>query len=554
MTDSYFKEYLLAIKNKEIIVCNKIIKMLLIYKPYFTNTNTDNGCFNKLKSDRAIQFIESFCRHSKGAGFAGELIKLELWQKVVLELIFGIVDKDTGYRIVREVFLVVGRKNGKSTFASAISLYMLVMDKELSSDIYCVATKLSQAKIIYNECYKMAKQDDTLVDSLILNRDIIHRPDTFGTLQALASDATTLDGLNPHLVNLDEVHAMKSRDIYDIMISAFGSRTQQLLLMITTAGVIRDSIYDDLYDRSEKILDGYDDKSFIPIIFELDDIQELSDINMMIKANPSIGVSKSYEYMEQQIKAAIASPADKVNFLTKHCNIRQNGSSKWLNYKDINQCSIDSFKELNLKGHAAVAGVDLAMTTDLTSASILIPHEDGSIYCIQQNWIPYRKMSEAIVNHQNKDKAPYHIWSKYDYIRSSGTNNVDYTDIREWFLEITTELDLTLLSIGFDNWNAKEFCADMESYGFNMDKVIQGAKTMSEPMKKLELDIINNNFKYDNECLKMALINCSVDSDVNGNIRPSKAKSNKKIDPAVATINAYVRLVEHKEEIDYINN
>ncbi len=537
------------IESGEILVGEKIKRTLEMHSEYFEHGNKVYE-FDKEKSDRVIKFVQTFIKHSIGE-LSGKPFKLELWQKVIVELSFGIVHKETRMRMMRQVFVVVGRKNGKSTFMAGLCLYMLIADKEGAPEIYCAATKKDQAKIIFEECHRMIKQDAVLSKITKKRQGDISHLKYYGIIKPVASDGGTLDGLNPHFIVLDEIHAHKSREVYDVMLSAMGSRPQQLMFMITTAGFVRDSIYDDLASYASDIHGGIiKDKSFISFIYDIDDESEFNDMKMLEKANPNMGISKNVEAFDRDMQAAIVSIKDKLNFLTKTCNLPQNSVNTWLMFEDVTKCYINKIDDSIIMNKSVFIGVDLSRTTDLTAVSVLFKHE-GKIHCISQGFIPKQTAAKA----QKRDKAPYLVWAEEGKVTISGGTSVDYDDIIVWILKLKAQYKLNILSLGYDRWSAVEFAKKAEHENMRPEEVRQGAKTMSEPMKELERNILAGDFVYDSNLLKMGLLNTSIDIDANENIRPVKGKGDlKRIDPCVATIIAYTVYLDNAEQLTYVEN
>ena len=283
---NYIKEYLKKINSGEIIVGKKILKI-------YTRLNEESQnkdlpfYFDESKGERPIEFIEKFCKQAEGE--IGKPIKLELFQKAYIQALFGFLWKDTKKRRFNETLFLVGRKNGKTTMLSAIALYMMIADGEGSAECYSVATKKDQASKSFRSACAMRSQSPEIRAIVNKRRTDMYMPSTFSSFEPLSSDSNTLDGLNAHLVIIDELHAIKDRNLYEVMKQSTSSRRQPLVVMITTAGTIRECIFDDIYTYANNILDGtIKNDSFLPVLYELDNVTEWQDIKCWVKANPRI--------------------------------------------------------------------------------------------------------------------------------------------------------------------------------------------------------------------------------------------------------------------------
>lgn len=538
----YLQEYHRKISTGEIVVGSKIKK---IYNQLMREMNDDSLLFyfDEDKASKPILFIEKFCKQS--TGIAGEPLHLELFQKAAIEAMFGFVYRDTGYRRFQEVLFLVSRKNGKTTLLAAIAMYMLIADKEASAECYSVATKLDQAKKSFKEIVAMRKYSESIQSVTKKRRSDIYVPSTLSSFEPLASDSKTLDGLNTHLVIIDELHAIRDRELYEVMRQSMSSRRQPMLVMITTAGTVRESIFDDIYQYAMKVLDGMvKDETFLPIMYELDSREEWLDPNMWIKANPGLNKIKSLKYMTDMASRAKEDPMSLNGILVKDFNIRGTSTEAWLPYEVVNNEL--TFDIQDLKNSYAVGGVDLSSTTDLTCATLMVIKK-GVKYVVQQYFMP----SDLVDKRVHEDKIPYDKWG--EWITFCEGQRVNYSDVTKWFIKMRDEFNIYPLWIGYDRWNAQYWVEEMMHHGFVLEQVIQGAITMSSPMKELEADLREKRVNYNNSLiLKWCLTNTVIKSDDNQNIRPVKSKSDKqRIDGTVSLIDAYVVYLRHYE--DYSN-
>ena len=514
---------------------------------------TDSPYFyDPRRANHIIEFFENYLHHSKGK-CGGQLVKLELWEKAMLATAYGFVDIE-GYRQYRETLLIVGKKNGKSLLASGVGLYMLHADGEPGPEIYAVATKRDQAKIIWQEAKRMVRKSPSLAKR---TRSLVAELDSDwndGVFKPLASDSDTLDGLNIHCALMDEIHQWKNgRALFDIIADGVIAREQPMIFETSTAGTIREDIYDDKYEEAERIINGYDDpdgyhdEHFLPLIYELDSRNEWTDPNAWIKANPGLGPIKSKKALADKVEKAKANPALVRNLVCKEFNIRETSSEAWLNFEELD--NRETFDLQKLKPRYGIGGADLSSTTDLTAAKVIfrVP-DDPKLYVLSMYWIAEDLLEKRV----KEDQIPYDKWHERGLIRLCPGNSVHAKYVKEWFVEVQEKLDVYIPWIGYDSWSAKYWVEDMADYfGKNaMIPVIQGKKTLSDPMKRLHNDlcsklVIYNNNPIDNWCLA----NTAYDEDKNGNIQPHKtSKPTRRIDGTAALLDAYTVYLDKRDE------
>lgn len=540
---NYIQTYYNLIVGGQVIVSKKVRKQFDRLIEDINNPGKYH--FDIDKATRPIEFVEKFCKHSKGQ-WAGKPVILDLWQKAIIQAIFGFVD-NKGIRKYREALIIVARKNGKSTLLSAIALYMLFADHEGGAQVCCVASKKDQAKIVFTEAKNMVTQSPWLSQLIKKRKSDLYVPLTFSTFEPLASDSNTLDGLNMHCGIIDELHSLKDRNIYDVSKQSMGARTQPLLLIISTAGFVRENIYDNRYEYADKVLNGMiEDERFISFIYELDERNEWTKKKSWMKANPGLGTIKSMEYMKAQVKQATDDKSYLPTVLTKDFNIRETGVGSWLTFEAIN--NTETFDMNMFKECYGIGGVDLSSVGDLTCASVLV-RKNSKWYLLQKYWIPLEKAEQK----EREDKVPYTIWKEKGYVDFCLGNKINYTDVTNWFVELREKYGIYTLWVGFDKWNAQYWQEEMKQNNFQLEEVIQGALTMSSPMKLLASDLESKVINYNNNpVLKWCLTNTQIEVDKNDNIRPVKGKNVKqRIDGTVSLIDAYVVLQRHYE--DYIN-
>ena len=508
--------------------------------------------YSPKRGNHILEFAENFCRHSKGK-CGGKRVKLELWEKAHLATVFGFIDIE-GNRKYRESILIVGKKNGKSLLASIVGLYMLTADGEMGPEVYAVATKKDQSKIIWLESKRMVRKSPALskrVRSLVAELESDFND---GVFKPLASDSDTLDGLNIHCVLMDEIHQWKQgKALYDIMADGVSAREQPLVYITSTAGTIREDIYDQKYDEAEMVINGYDDpegykdEHLIAFIYEINNRKEWTDESCWEKANPGLGTIKNKQTLKDKVEKAKKNPLLVKNLLCKEFNIRETSSEAWLTFEQAN--NTETFSVEDLKPRYGVGGVDLSSTTDLTAAKVLfkIP-ESEKIYTLSMYWIPEDLVEKRIT----EDKIPYDIRIEKGYVRTCKGNKISYKDVKAWYVEIQEKYDIYINMIGYDSWSAAYFVEDMQEYFGKtaMIPIIQGKKTLSQPMKNLGADLENNLIVYNNNPVdKWCLCNTAVDIDRNDNIQPIKtSKPRRRIDGTAALLDAYVVLQNNYNE------
>lgn len=502
MTSGYITEYNEAIRTKKVRVGKWIKK---IYSLICEKIESNEYFFDAEKAEKAIEYIENFCHHSKGRN---DLITLELWQKAAVSAMFGIVDEN-GVRIFREVFIVIARKNGKSLFASAIISYMAYIEDEYGQEIYCLAPKLEQANLVYDGFYQMIQLEPELAELARKRRSDIYISESNTVIKPIAFNAKKSDGFNPQLVVCDELAAWQGDaglKQYEVMKSALGSRTQPMILSISTAGYVNDSIYDELMKRSTAFLLGNsNEKRLLPLLYIIDDVEKWNDLEELKKSNPNLGVSVTEDFYREEIAVAEQSLSKKTEFLTKYCNVKQNSSVAWLPYEVIDALTGEKLDLNDFRECYCVGGIDLSQTTDLTACCIII-EKDGRLYVFAQFFMPRNKIDEL----QEREGVPYRIYEKQGLIKLSGDNYVDYNDCFNWFVRLVEEYHVYPLQIGYDRYSAQYLIQQMKAYGFHMDDVYQG-ENLTPVIYEAEGLMRDGKLRIgDNNLLKAHLLNTAL--------------------------------------------
>lgn len=502
--NNYIKEYHEEIKAGRIVAGRWILKLY-----DYIEKGLDEGLFfyEQKKAEAAIRFIESFCHHHEGA-LAPGLIKLELWQKATLSIMFGILDAE-GKRQFREVFLVVGRKNGKTLLAAAVAEYCAFLDGEYGGRIYFAAPKLEQANLCFEAFHQMIIHEPELDRMAQKRRTDIYIEANNTTAKPLAFNARKSDGLNISLCIADECASWAGDaglKYYEVIKSSVGARTQPMIFSITTSGYENEGIYDELTKRSTRFLLGDSKETrLLPILYMIDDIGKWDDIEELRKSMPNLGVSVSEDYMREEIAIAQGSLSKKTEFITKYACLKQNSSQAWLEAQVVDGCSGDALWLDDFKSCYCVAGIDLSQTTDLTAATIVVEKE-GELYVFAHFWLPSEKMDEATA----RDGLPYQMYIARGLLSPSGENFVDYQDCYRWLVDMVEKYEILPLKVGYDRYSAQYLIQDLEQYGFQCDSVHQGdnlwivLQEMEGLMKDGKVHI------GDNDLLKIHLLNSAI--------------------------------------------
>ena len=548
---NYVREYWRKIESGEIVTSRRVKAVYGRLMAEMDSTAADSPYyFDEETGERPIIFIERFCKQSQGT--LGAPLRLELFQKAFIQTLFGWLLKETGYRRFRETLFLVGRKNGKSTLLAALALYMLVADYKGAAEIYSVATKKDQARKTLTEAVNMVKQSPELRAIIKKRRNDIYFPATASTFEALASDSNTLDGLNSHAVIIDELHAIRDRNLYEVMKQSTSSRRQPLVIMITTSGTVRESVFDNLYGLACDIADGkVTEDTFLPVLYELDARAEWTDPQAWIKANPGLGTIKQYATLAAFVERAKKNPEDLPGVLCKDFNVPETSASVWLSFEDIKNDA--TFTMQDVYNTYAIGGCDLSATTDLTCATLLIrrSREDETVYVLQHYFIPQKRIDQ--LDEHNSQEAPYKIWAERELLTICDGARVDYSAVTAWFCQMRDEFKIDAFAVGYDRALAGYWVDEMKANGFDMRAVAQGPFTWSQPMREMGAAFADKKVNYNrNPVLVWCLSNTAVKKSGVNNIQPVKVSDRRRIDGAVSLLNAWVIYVRDNEDYMYL--
>jgi len=570
--DNYIYTYYQAIKSGKVVVGKWILK---IYEYIIKGLEEKAFYYDQKKSNKAVEWIEANCYHTEGSLAPGNF-KLELWQKALISLIFGIVDK-SGKRQFREVLLLIGRKNGKSILASSIAKYIWMVEGGYGARIYAIAPKLDQADLVYNNIWQQVvvdpeykKLQDKLeelrgqrkgdahakrfIEEMPRHRQSdLYLPVNNGQVKKIAFSSKKSDGFNPSLCICDEIASWQGDaglKQYEVMKSGMGAREMGdnpgILLSCTTSGYINDSIFDELMKRSTRFLLGDSkEKKLLPLLYMIDDPEKWNDINELRKANPNLGVSVSVDYMLEEIAIAEGSLSKKGEFLCKYANLKQNSSLAWLDVQDVEKCCGDHISLEDLRDSYAICGIDLSQTTDLT-ACVVIVEKDGIFNIVGQAFMPSEKVEELTA----RDGVPYMQYVRQGILTLSGENFVDYKDVYNWMVSLVRDYQIYPLMTGYDRYSAQYLIKDLEQSGYRVDDVYQG-DNLWPTIQEVGARIKDGKIKIgDNALLKMHFLNSAIKmNNERGRGRLIKINPTSHIDLMASVLDAFCIRAKYYDEL-----
>src|SRR5665213_214240 len=501
--------------------------------------------FDAPAAQYAIDFF-TFLHHSKGE-WAGQSFELTPWQQFIVYSIFGWKHADDGRRRFRTAHVEVARKNGKTTLWAGVGLYLFFADGEPGAEVYCAATKKDQARILFTEAERMRKASPGLAKRIVSLRNNMNVPATNSKFEPLGSDEDTLDGLNIHGALVDELHAHKTRLLWDVLDTATGARRQPLIAAITTAGFDRESICWKQHEYGEKVLEEIiDDDSFFIYVASLDPGDDWEDESNWPKANPNLRVSVKIEDLRTQAHKAKNDPSALNSFLRLRLNVWTQQDTRWMPMDKWSACigarptlaacdakALRNIMEGDLAGRLCFAGLDLSSKTDITAFVPVFPptEEDPHWILLPTFWLPEDNVEQRV----REGRVPYDVWKREGFLQTTPGNVVDYDQVREFIVRFRDRYELQ--EVAFDPWNATQIATQLTSAGITMVEFRQGFASMSEPTKQLMTLVLGNTLAHlGNPILKWMASNLVVKQDEAGNLKPNKEKSSEKIDGIVAAI------------------
>lgn len=550
--DNFILAYYQAIMDGSIVVGRWV---RLLYERIVHGIEDGTYIFDQSKANTAIRFIETFVRHNKGS-LAPGLLKLSLWQKAAISCIFGIVDAE-GNRQFREVMMVIGRKCGKTLLASAIMAYMVYAEGEFGQEVYCIAPKLDQSDLVYS-AFEFTVDHTPAFASRTRKRGRIgdlYVPESNSTIKKIAFSEKRADGYNPQLTVADEIASWpgdRGLKQYEVMISGTGARKQPLMVAISSAGYVNEGIYDELFKRSTRVLQGdSQERRLLPFLYTIDDPRKWNDINELRKSLPGLGVSVPVDFILDEIATASESLSKRAEFLTKYANVKQSSSMAWLPETAVLNAAGTHMELSDFCDSYAVAGIDLSRTTDLTAATLVI-EKDGVLNVFAHFWLPGEKIEEATA----RDGLPYQVYVQRGLLSPSGDNVIDYRDVYAWMTSLIEEYRIYPLQVGYDRYSAQYLIQDLKGYGFQTDDVFQGSN-LTPVIRETEGLLRDGKIRIgDNDLLKVHLIDSALKIDAESErCKLVKLRKNGHIDGTAALLCAMCVRQKHWQMIgDQLRN
>lgn len=550
------EQYVSDILNGRIVSCNLVKKACLRYLQDKKNTKKKGLYFCKKSAQKAIDFFHIFLKHSKGK-WAGEPFILEPWQQFIVWNIFGWkIGNKNGPRRFRIIYLEISRKNGKSTFLAGIGLYCFICDKEAGAECYAAATKEKQAKIVHGEAIRMVKKSPNLKKKVQIFRNNLSIDETDSKFEPLGRDSDTQDGLNVHCSIIDELHAHKTRDMWDVLETATGSREQPLQIAITTAGFERTSICYEQHEYLEKILkdvgseNPYDDDTYFGMIYTIDENDDWSDEKVWIKANPNLNVSIYIDDLQRKAKKAKEIVSAVNNFLRKHLDVWVNQFSRFVDMNLWNENFANNIDERKYYGKQCYGGLDLSSVSDITAFVLLFPdiNDDERLDIIARFWCPESRLTSK----DNRYRNFYEAWEREGWLKTTPGDAIDYEYVKKQIIKDAGKFNLANMGVDrlFQGYQlSMELSSELGTRlikGQKQDRVVavgMGYKTMAPAMREFESRLLKRKLNHGNHpILRWMADNLAVSEDAAGNKKPDKANSQGKIDGIVSLLIAIDRL------------
>lgn len=510
--------------------------------------STDKYYFDKVAAERVVEFLEIFCVHTKGK-WSGKPFILEKWQKKdIIYPLFGWKRKSDNLRKYRNVYIELPRKNGKTTLASALAIYLLCADGEGGAEVFSVAADRNQAHICFDIAKNMVRLNDDLKSRLETFRTSIVYQEKLSSYKVLSSDSTMAHGLNSSAILFDELHAQKNRDLWDVMTSSTGARQQPIIISMTTAGYDKNSICYEIHDYAKRILNGeIKDDTFLPVIYAAGENDEWDKKETWYKANPNLGITIEESFFESEVKKAKVSVSRENTFRRLYLNQWTQQEFRWFSMIEWDKCNLNTFSENDLLGRECWAGLDLSSTKDLT-AFVLVFKKDDIYIAKPYFWIP----EEKAYSKNERDGVDYLQWQKDGHINFIKGTVVDHDILRRDINLIGEKYNIQEIAV--DRWNASQLINELNKDGFTTFPFGQGFRSMTNPSKLLEKLILSHKLDHGNHpVLRWNANNVMAETDAAECIKPSKSKSKERIDGIVALIMALDRAEKNeiKEESFY---
>lgn len=533
-------QYAKDIISGEIVSCWQIKASC---ERFFRDLSDKRFYFDYEKAERAMRLLQKF-PHIKGP-LANKPLLLEPWQLFIFANVFGFHWTHTKYRRFTRVLILCARKNGKTALSSPLGPYMMSLDDEEGAEIYSIAGKKDQARIVFDSAREQVKRSERFLKktNVAVYRHHLEHPKTASFYKPLASEANSLDGLSPHCTIFDEVHSFKDRNIYGVMETAIGARKQPFLWAISTAGFDTTGICYELQVDLEKVLkQEYHDESQFGMIYTIDEDDDFRDEDCWIKANPNLEISLSKEYVRGMVGKAIRQPGNKNNVLTKHFNIWCTAAANLFDMLKLDKCADTSLKIEDFYGEPCYAAIDFSSKIDLTAIAFVFKR-DGLFYAFVYPFLPEAAIESSL-------NASYPGWVEQGFLTATTGEAINYSHLETFFMDKVKRFKVR--EVFYDPWSATQFAQNMTNRRVEMVEYRQNVANVSEPLKQLDATIREKKFRFDgNPVVKWCFSNVTAKEDHNGNIYYRKAAEKFKIDCVVPIVMAFAGYVkdEQKESI-----
>lgn len=500
--------------------------------------------YDRWAAYNAVQFFEREIYHVKGP-LAGQPIRLEPWQLRIVRRLYGWKRREDGTRKHRVLFLFIARKNGKSTIGSGIALKGLFADGELGAEVVSAAVDREQARVIFDAAKQIIALNPRLSSlcTPYVKSIVVHQ--TASKYTVLSADVENKHGGNPSTIVFDELHTQPDGELVDVLKTGTAARLQPLQAYFTTAGYDKDSVCYEYYLKAKKLLAGeVEDPSFLPVVYEAADTDDWRDRETWKKANPGLGTSVQWSYIEEAYKEACENKRKENTFKRLHLNMWTEQLERWLPMDQWDECGVELFNPEDLEGQVCYGGLDLSTKVDVTALVLLFPDfERDIVRVLPFFWIP----EDGMRRRAEKDGVPYVEWLQQGFLRVTPGERIDYDFIRADINEAAARFNIQ--EIGFDPWNATQIGTQLDGDGLVMVEVRQGYPRLSEPSKELEALLAARKLRHNGHpVLRRHAAYAACEEDAQGNIKPSKARSKDRIDGIVALIIGLSRLIVHRDQ------
>lgn len=499
--------------------------------------STTNGpTFSEPRAQRALRFVGNLT-HTKDR-WAGQPFSPRPWQRAIVRELFGRMRADdSSRRAYRTCYIEIPRKNGKSEIAAAFALYGLVGDQVMGAEVYSAAADRDQAALVFNVAAQMVRNDARLSARLkvIESQKRIVDYTTNSFYRAISAEAYSKHGFNASMVIYDELHAAPNRELWDVLTTSMGTRSEPLVIAITTAGYDRHSICWEQHDYAAKILAGVvTDPTFYPVIYAAPEEADWTDEAVWKACNPALEDFRDIEEMRALAYKAAQIPALQNTFRRLYLNQWTEQAERWIDMAAWDACAgPQDWRQLreHYKGRPCFGGLDLSSRIDLTALALVFEEDDGGMAIVPFFWVP----QEGAAKRARTDRVPYEQWIRDGLITATPGNIIDQTFIREDINRIAKAYRLR--ELGFDSWNATKLAIELEGDGLKLVEIRQGFKDLSEPTKHLGALVVGQKLRHGaHPVLRWMASNMVVRQDPNGNVAPDKGKATERIDGIAATI------------------